>query len=113
MVPLCGCRIAWSTLLAPHVARLFTPLRPDMRTPDRRSFDSPRRGGRGKDRFDDFGGGRGAREGPYVPRASYVPAGGRDRGPSSYGAAPRGFGAPGGPETGATVKWFNAEKGFG
>jgi len=43
-----------------------------------------------------------------------VPAGGgRDRGPSNFGAAPRGFGAPGGPETGATVKWFNAEKGFG
>ena len=84
-----------------------------MSTPDRRSFDSPRRGGRGKDRFDDFGGGRGGREEPYVPRDSYVPAGGRDRGPSSFGGAPRGFGAPGGPETGATVKWFNAEKGFG
>lgn len=43
-----------------------------------------------------------------------MPAGGgRDRGPSNFGAAPRGFGAPGGPETGATVKWFNAEKGFG
>ena len=41
-----------------------------------------------------------------------MPAGGRDRGPSSYGA-PRGFGAPGGPETGAVVKWFNGEKGFG
>ena len=81
-----------------------------MRTPDRRSFDSPRRGGRGRDRFDDFGG-KGGREEPYVPRDSYVPAG-RDRGPSSYGT-PRGFGAPPGPETGATVKWFNAEKGFG
>lgn len=86
-----------------------------MSTPDRRSFDSPRRGGRGKDRFDDFGGGgRGGRDEPYVPRDAYVPAGGgRDRGPSNFGAAPRGFGAPGGPETGATVKWFNGEKGFG
>ncbi len=86
-----------------------------MSTPDRRSFDSPRRGGRGRDRFDDFGGGgRGGREEPYVPRDAYVPAGGgRDRGPSNFGGAPRGFGAPGGPETGATVKWFNAEKGFG
>ena len=85
-----------------------------MRTPDRRSFDSPRRGGRGRDRFDDFGGGgRGGRDEPYVPRDAYVPAGGRDRGPSNFGGAPRGFGAPGGPETGATVKWFNAEKGFG
>ncbi len=86
-----------------------------MSTPDRRSFDSPRRGGRGRDRFDDFGGGgRGGREEPYVPRDAYVPAGGgRDRGPSNFGGSPRGFGAPGGPETGATVKWFNAEKGFG
>ena len=85
-----------------------------MSTPDRRSFDSPRRGGRGKDRFDEFGGGgRGGRDEPYVPRDAYVPAGGRDRGPSNFGAAPRGFGAPGGPETGATVKWFNGEKGFG
>ena len=87
-----------------------------MSTPDRRSFDSPRRGARGgKDRFDDFGGGgRGGRDEPYVPRDAYVPAGGgRDRGPSNFGAAPRGFGAPGGPETGATVKWFNGEKGFG
>lgn len=87
-----------------------------MSTPDRRSFDSPRRGARGgKDRFDDFGGGgRGGRDEPYVPRDAYVPAGGgRDRGPSTFGAAPRGFGAPGGPETGATVKWFNGEKGFG
>lgn len=85
-----------------------------MSTPDRRSFDSPRRGGRGKDRFDDFGGGgRGGRDEPYVPRDAYVPAGGRDRGPSNFGGAPRGFGAPGGPETGATVKWFNGEKGFG
>ena len=84
-----------------------------MRTPDRRSFDSPRRGGRGKDRFDDFGGrSTGGRDEPYVPRDAYVPAGGRDRGPSSFGA-PRGFGAPGGPETGAVVKWFNGEKGFG
>ena len=82
-----------------------------MRTPDRRSFDSPRRGSRGRDRYDEFGG-RGGREEPYVPRDSYVPAGGRDRAPSGYGA-PRGFAAPGGPETGATVKWFNAEKGFG
>ena len=86
-----------------------------MSTPDRRSFDSPRRGGRGRDRFDDFGGGgRGGRDEPYVPRDAYVPAGGgRDRGPSNFGGAPRGFGAPGGPETGATVKWFNGEKGFG
>src|SRR5690242_21541271 len=50
---------------------------------------------RGRDRFDDFGG-KGGRDEPYVPRDSYVPAG-RDRGPSSFGA-PRGFGAPPGPE---------------
>jgi len=78
-----------------------------MRTPDRRSFDSPRRGGRGRDRFDDFGGRN--RDEPYVPRDSYVPTG-RER--PSFGA-PRGFGGTPGPETGATVKWFNAEKGFG
>ncbi len=81
-----------------------------MRTPDRRSFDSPRRGSRGRDRNDDFPPSRG-RDEPYVPRESFVPAG-RDRGASSFGA-PRGFGAPAGPETGAVVKWFNAEKGFG
>ena len=81
-----------------------------MRTPDRRSFDSPRRGSRGRDRNDDFPPSRG-RDEPYVPRDSFVPSG-RDRGPSSFGA-PRGFGAPAGPETGAVVKWFNAEKGFG
>ncbi|GAC1338038.1 MAG: hypothetical protein NVSMB18_03840 [Acetobacteraceae bacterium] len=83
-----------------------------MRTPDRRSFDSPRRGSRGRDRHDDFGGGGRGRDEPYVPRDAFVPAG-RDRGPSNFGAPPRGFGAPPGPETGATVKWFNAEKGFG
>jgi len=78
-----------------------------MSNPDRRSFDSPRRGTRGRDRNDDFPPARG-REEPYVPRDSFVPRGG----------APPGFGgpratAPSGPETGATVKWFNAEKGFG
>ena len=82
-----------------------------MSTPDRRSFDSPRRGSRGRDRNDDFPPSRG-RDEPYVPRDAFVPAG-RDRGPSNFGAAPRGFGAPAGPETGAVVKWFNAEKGFG
>ncbi len=83
-----------------------------MRTPDRRSFDSPRRGGRGRERNDEFGGGGRGRDEPYVPRDAYVPAGGRDRGPSNFGA-PRSFGGPTGPETGATVKWFNGEKGFG
>ena len=78
-----------------------------MSNPDRRSFDSPRRGTRGRDRNDDFPPARG-RDEPYVPRDSFVPRGG----------APAGFGgpraaAPSGPETGATVKWFNAEKGFG
>ncbi len=78
-----------------------------MRTPDRRSFDSPRRGTRGRDRNDDFPPSRG-RDEPYVPRDAFVPRGG----------APAGFGparAPTatGPETGAIVKWFNAEKGFG
>ena len=78
-----------------------------MSNPDRRSFDSPRRGTRGRDRNDDFPPSRG-RDEPYVPRDSFVPRGG----------APAGFGgpraaAPSGPETGATVKWFNAEKGFG
>ena len=81
-----------------------------MSTPDRRSFDSPRRGTRGKSRDDDFGGGR--RDEPYVPRDAFVPRGG-DRPPSTFGGAPRGFNAPTGPETGAIVKWFNAEKGFG
>ena len=83
-----------------------------MSTPDRRSFDSPRRGTRGRDRGDDFPPSRG-RDEPYVPRDAFVPRGG-DRAPSGFGA-PRGFGAPApsGPETGAVVKWFNAEKGFG
>ena len=80
-----------------------------MRTPDRRSFDSPRRGSRGRNRDDDFGG---RREEPYVPRDSFVPRGG-ERGPSTFGGPPRGFNAPTGPETGAVVKWFNGEKGFG
>lgn len=80
-----------------------------MRTPDRRSFDSPRRGSRGRSRDDDFGG---RRDEPYVPRDAFVPRGG-DRPPSSFGGAPRGFNAPTGPETEAIVKWFNAEKGFG
>jgi len=79
----------------------------NMRTPDRRSFDSPRRGTRGRDRNDDFPPSRG-RDEPYVPRDAFVPRGG----------APAGFGparapAATGPETGAIVKWFNAEKGFG
>ena len=83
-----------------------------MSSPDRRSFDSPRRGSRGRSRDDDFGG---RRDEPYVPRDSFVPRGG-DRGgssSSSFGGPPRGFNAPTGPETGAVVKWFNAEKGFG
>ena len=80
-----------------------------MRTPDRRSFDSPRRGSRGRSRDDDFGG---RRDEPYVPRDSFVPRGG-DRPPSNFGGPPRGFNAPTGPETGAIVKWFNGEKGFG
>ena len=81
-----------------------------MSNPDRRSFDSPRRGSRGRDRNDDFPPSRG-RDEPYVPRDSFVPRGG-DRAPSGFGGAPRGA-APSGPETGAVVKWFNAEKGFG
>ena len=80
-----------------------------MSTPDRRSFDSPRRGGRGRSKDDDFAG---RRDEPYVPRDAFVPRGG-DRPPPSFGAAPRGFGAPAGPETTAIVKWFNSEKGFG
>ena len=81
-------------------------------TPDRRSFDNPRRGSRGRSRDDEFGGGRsGGRDEPYVPRESFVPRGG-DRAPS-FGGPPRGFNAPTGPETGAVVKWFNSEKGFG
>ncbi len=84
-----------------------------MSTPDRRSFDSPRRGSRGRSRDDDFGGGGGGkRDEPYVPRDSFVPRGG-DRPPAGFGGAPRGFNAPMGPETGAVVKWFNGEKGFG
>ncbi len=56
----------------------------------------------------------GRRDEPYVPRDAFVPRGG-DRPPSTSfgGGPPRGFGAPAGPETGAVVKWFNAEKGFG
>ena len=80
-----------------------------MRTPDRRSFDSPRRGSRGRNRDDDFAG---RRDEPYVPRDSFVPRGG-ERAPSTFGGPPRGFNAPTGPETGAVVKWFNGEKGFG
>ena len=84
--------------------------------PDRRSFDSPRRGPRGRTRDDDFGGGK--RDEPYQPRDAYVPRGGGGPGsggpPSTgFGGAPRGFNAPTGPETGAIVKWFNGEKGFG
>lgn len=52
----------------------------------------------------------GRRDEPYVPRDSFVPRGG-DR--AGFGGAPRGFNAPTGPETGAVVKWFNGEKGFG
>ena len=79
-----------------------------MSNPDRRSFDSPRRGSRGRDRNDDFPPSRG-REEPYVPRDSFVPRGG-DRPPPGFGGARA---APSGPETGAVVKWFNSEKGFG
>jgi CspA family cold shock protein len=83
------------------------PFETNMRTPDRRSFDSPRRGTRGRDRNDEFPPSRG-RDEPYVPRDAFVPRGG----------APPGFGparapAATGPETGAVVKWFNGEKGFG
>ena len=81
-----------------------------MSTPDRRSFDSPRRGSRGRSRDDDFGG---RRDEPYVPRDAFVPRGGADRAPAGFGGAPRGFNAPTGPETTAVVKWFNGEKGFG
>ena len=81
-----------------------------MTSPDRRSFDSPRRGQRGRSRDDDFGG---RRDEPYVPRDAFVPRGGADRGPPGFGGAPRGFNAPMGPETTAIVKWFNGEKGFG
>ena len=81
-----------------------------MTSPDRRSFDSPRRGQRGRSRDDEFGG---RREEPYVPRDAFVPRGGADRGPPGFGGAPRGFNAPTGPETTAIVKWFNGEKGFG
>ena len=80
-----------------------------MSNPDRRSFDSPRRGSRGRDRNDDFPPSRG-RDEPYVPRDSFVPRGG-DRAPPGFGGARAA--APSGPETGAVVKWFNAEKGFG
>ncbi len=81
-----------------------------MSTPDRRSFDSPRRGSRGRSRDDDFGG---RRDEPYVPRDAFVPRGGASDRPSFGGGAPRGFNAPTGPETTAVVKWFNGEKGFG
>ena len=47
-----------------------------------------------------------------MPRDSFVPRGG-DRPPAGFGGVPRGFNAPMGPETGAVVKWFNGEKGFG
>ena len=89
-----------------------------MRTPDRRSFDNPRRPGRGRDRDDGFPsrdsygersfGDRPEGERSYGERSSY------DR-PSfdrpSFGS--RGPAVASGPELGAVVKWFNAEKGFG
>ena len=71
-----------------------------MRT-DRRSFDSPRRAAGGSR--------RGRRDDPFesppdvafvVPERSFGP-------PPGFGAAASG------PEVGAVVKWFNAEKGFG
>lgn len=77
-----------------------------MRTPDRRSYDSPRRGSRDKGRDDDFPPPRGRAE-PFVPYSN-DPIGGR---PSPFGA-PR-TAVSGGPETSAVVKWFNSEKGFG
>ena len=77
-----------------------------MRTPDRRSYDSPRRGSRDKGRDDDFPPPRGRAE-PFVPYTN-DPIGGR---PSPFGA-PRTV-MSGGPETSAVVKWFNATKGFG
>ena len=77
-----------------------------MRTPDRRSYDSPRRGSRDKGRDDDFPPPRGRAE-PFVPYTN-DPIGGR---PSPFGA-PRTV-SSGGPETTAVVKWFNSEKGFG
>ena len=72
-----------------------------MRT-DRRSFDSPRRaaGGSRRGRRDD------PFESPPEMAAFVVPE-------RSYGAPPGFGGAPSGPEVGAVVKWFNAEKGFG
>ena len=84
-----------------------------MSAPDRRSFDSPRRGGRSRGKDDEF---MGRRDEPYVPRDAFVPRGGGAERPSfggGGGAPPRGFGGPAGPETGAIVKWFNSEKGFG
>jgi len=96
-----------------------------MRTPDRRSFDSPRRGGGGRgDRDREYGGGGGGNDRGFGGSSSG--GGGNDRGfgaprdrgfggggsSSSFGA-PRMPSAPAGPETGAVVKWFNAEKGFG
>jgi cold shock protein len=84
-----------------------------MRTPDRRSFDSPRRGSRGRD--DGFGGrdrdfGGGGRDFGGGGRDFGAP---RDRGFGSSFGGPRMPQAPAGPETGAVVKWFNPEKGFG
>lgn len=95
-----------------------------MRTPDRRSFDSPRRGGGGRgDRDREYGGGGGSSDRGFGGGSSSSSGGGSDRGfgaprdrgfgaPSSFGA-PRTPSAPAGPETGAVVKWFNPEKGFG
>ena len=77
-----------------------------MRT-DRRSFDSPRRaaGGsrRGGGRRDEFDS---PQDMPYIPP---------DRSERSFGGGGDRFGGPvaSGPEVGAVVKWFNAEKGFG
>ncbi|MBV9748851.1 MAG: CspA family cold shock protein [Acetobacteraceae bacterium] len=86
-----------------------------MRTPDRRSFDSPRRGGRGRDdgfggsgRDRDFGGGR-----DFGGPSRDFGAPSRDRGFGSPFGGSRMPSSPPGPETGAVVKWFNAEKGFG
>ena len=75
-----------------------------MRT-DRRSFDSPRRaaGGSRRGRRDEF---ESSPEMPYVP-----PDRGAER--SFGGGGDRFNTAPSGPEVGAVVKWFNAEKGFG
>lgn len=77
-----------------------------MRTPDRRSYDSPRRGSRDRGRDDDFPPPRGRAE-PFVPYSTDQ-SGGR---PSPFGSSRPAV--SGGPETTAVVKWFNAEKGFG